>query len=84
MCSCRSEMCAILQKCAILKHASDCHCANFVISKPQVKGIVSDSNNIFLWHESEDINKESLFPTFQLGPISHFQVMHDMCVSLLP
>ena len=48
------------------------------------KGIVSDSNNIFLWHESEDINKESLFPTFQLGLISRFQVMHDMCVSLRP
>ena len=25
-----------------------------------VKGIVSDSNNIFLWHESEDINKKKL------------------------
>ena len=23
-----------------------------------LKGIVSDSNNIFLWHESEDINKK--------------------------
>ena len=43
------------------------------------KGIVSDSNNVFLWHESKDINKKSLFPKFQLIPISHFQVMHD-CV----
>ena len=34
-----------------------------------VKGIFSDSNNIFLWHESEDINKKSLFPKFQLIPI---------------
>ena len=37
-----------------------------------VKGIASDSNNIFLWHESEDINKKSLFPKFQLIPISRF------------
>ena len=26
-----------------------------------IKGIVSDSYNIFLWHESEDINKEGYF-----------------------
>ena len=31
--------------------------------------IFSDSNNIFLWHESEDKNKKSLFPKFQLIPI---------------
>ena len=42
-----------------------------------VKGIVSDSNNIFLWYESEDVNKKSLFPKFQLIPILCFQVMHD-------
>ena len=41
------------------------------------KGIVSDSSNIFLWHESEDINKKCLFPKFQLIPILRFQVMHD-------
>ena len=35
-----------------------------------VKGIVTDSNNIFLWHVSEDINKKSLFPKFQLIPSS--------------
>ena len=28
-------------------------------------------------HESEDINKNSLFPKFQLIPSSNFQVMHD-------
>ena len=27
-------------------------------------GIVSDSSNIFLWHESEDIHMKSLFPKF--------------------
>ena len=37
-----------------------------------VKGIVTDSNNIFLWHESEDINKKSLFPKFQLIPSLNF------------
>ena len=42
-----------------------------------VKGIFSDSNNIFLWHESEDINKKSLLPKFQLIPILRLQVMHD-------
>ena len=34
-----------------------------------IKGIVSDFNNIFLWHKSEDINKKRLFPKFQLIPI---------------
>ena len=41
-----------------------------------IKGIVSNSNNIFLWHKSEDINKR-LFPKFQLIPILSLQVMHD-------
>ena len=39
-----------------------------------IKGIFSDCNNIFLWYESEDINKKSLFPKFQLIPILRFQV----------
>ena len=42
-----------------------------------VKGIVSDSNNIILWHESEDINKKRLFPKFQLILILRFQAMDD-------
>ena len=29
-----------------------------------IKGIVSDSNNIFLWHESDDINKKRIFRNF--------------------
>ena len=41
------------------------------------KGIFSDSNNIFLWHESEGINKNSSFPKFQLIPILGFPVLHD-------
>ena len=39
--------------------------------------VSSDSNNIILLHESEDINKNRLFPKFQLIPILRFQVMHD-------
>ena len=42
----------------------------------QVKGIFSDSNNIFLWHELEAINKTKL-PKFQLIPILRLQVMPD-------
>ena len=54
------------------------HFVNQNTNITQLKGIVSDSNNIILWHESEDINKKkSLFPKFQLIPILHFQVMRD-------
>ena len=49
-----------------------------------LKGIFSDSNNIFLWYESEDINKKSLFPKFQLIPILHFRVMHDYVRFIAP
>ena len=34
----------------------------------------------FLWHESEDVNKERLFLKFQLIPILPLQVMHDCVV----
>ena len=40
--------------------------------------------NKILWHESEDINKKSLFPKFQLIPISGFQVMHDYVRFITP
>ena len=49
-----------------------------------LKGIVSDSNKIFLWHESEDTIKKSLFPKFQLIPVSRFQVMHDYVCFIAP
>ena len=48
------------------------------------KEIFSDSNNIFLWRKSEDINKKSLFPKFQLIPVLHFQVMHDLVCFIAP
>ena len=43
-----------------------------------IKGIFSDFNNIFLWHESEDVHKKSLFPKFQLIPILRFHAW--LCV----
>ena len=51
---------------------------------PEFKGIVIDSNNIFLWHESEDIHKKSLFPKVQLIPMSRFQVMHNYVCFIAP
>ena len=30
----------------------------------RLKGIFRDSNNIFLWHESKDINKNAYFQNF--------------------
>ena len=56
----------------------------FFLNYMSIKGIVTDSNNIFLWHESEDINKKSLFPKFQLIPSSNFQVMHDYVCFIAP
>ena len=49
-----------------------------------VEGIFIDSNNIFSWYESEDINKKSLYPKFQLIPILCFQVMHDYVCFIAP
>ena len=34
------------------------------ISDFRFKGIFSDSNNIFLWYKSEDINKKAYFQNF--------------------
>ena len=49
------------------------------------KGIFSDSNNIFLLYESEDIKKKKrLFPKFQLISILRFQVMHDYVYFIAP
>ena len=45
---------------------------------------LSDSNNLFIWHESVDINRKSLFPKSQLPPILHFQVRHDCVHSIVP
>ena len=49
-----------------------------------LKGIFSDFNNNFLWHESEDLNQKCLFPKFHLIPILRFQVTHDYVYFILP
>ena len=49
-----------------------------------IKGIFIDSNNILLWHESEDVNEKGLFPKFQLIPILRFQVMQDYVCFIAP
>ena len=41
------------------------------------KGIVSDSNNIFLWHEPEDINKKDNFQNFGWFQFYVYKLMHD-------
>ena len=51
---------------------------------PIMKEIFSDSNNIFSWHESEDINKKSLFSKFQFIRILRFQVMYDYLCFITP
>ena len=60
------------------------YCTKNINVQHNFKGIFSDSNNIFLWYESEDINKKSLFPKFQLIPILHLQVMHDYVYFIAP
>ena len=49
--------------------------ANIGFDVTKIKGIFSDSNNIILWHESKDINKESLFTKFQSS--LQYVHMHD-------
>ena len=64
-----SQMCHVY----IVKLESPSSITNYA----RIKGKFIDSNNIFLWHESEGINEKSVFPKFQLIPILHFQVMHN-------
>ena len=59
-------------------------CISGSVPPPNIKGIFSDSNNIVLWYESEDINKKSLFPKFQFIPILHFRVIHDYVRFIAP
>ena len=50
-----------------------------------LKGIVSDSNNIFLWHESEDIKKKGVFPKFQFITILYiYNLCIIMCIGITP
>ena len=54
------------------------------VQDPLFEGIFSDFNNFFLWYESEDINKKSLVPKFQLIIILRFPVMHDYVYFIAP
>ena len=66
-----------LKKLCILCRASNAVPVQTKSQLRSIKGIFSDSYSIFLWHESKDIDKKSLFPKFQLIPILRFQVMCD-------
>ena len=57
---------------------------NMIFFFLNLKEVFSDSNIIVLWHYSEDINKRSLFPKFQVIPIWHFQVMRDHLCFIAP
>ena len=50
----------------------------------KVKGIFTDSNNIFLWQESEDRNKKAYIQNFSWFQFYVFKLRMIMCVSLLP
>ena len=45
-----------------------------------VKGIYSDSNNIFLWHELEDINKKKLISKISVDSNFGFSSYAWLCV----
>ena len=60
-------------------------CCNCLRPYYRLKRVFSDSNNIFLWHESEDINKKACFQNLSwLIPILRFQVMHDYVCFIAP
>ena len=63
---------------------ASCRISKTVRKNKSLKGIFNDSNNIFLWHESENINNKILFPKFQLIPILRFQVVHDYVCFVAP
>ena len=49
-----------------------------------LKGILSDSNNIILWYESEDMNKKKLISKISVDFELRFQVMHDYVRFIAP
>ena len=59
-------------------------CYKKKLGRTRVKGTLSDSNNIFLWHESEDINKNSWLPKFHLIPILRYKLRIIMCIGIAP
>ena len=53
------------------------HIICIILIRYQLKGIVSDSNNIFFMIKLEDINERRLLLKFQLISIFRLQVMHE-------
>ena len=51
---------------------------------PLIEKVFSDSIDIILWHESEDVNEKSIFLKFHLIPILRSQVMHDYVCFIAP
>ena len=50
----------------------------------QFKGIVSDSNSIFLLHESEDINKKAYFQNLSWFQIYVYNLCMIVCIGIAP
>ena len=48
------------------------------------KGIFSDSNNIFLWHESEDKQKKAYFQNFSWFNFYVYKLCMIMCIGIAP
>ena len=49
-----------------------------------IKGIFSDSNNIVLWHESEDTNKKAYFQNFSWFQFCVYKSFMIMCTGIAP
>ena len=49
-----------------------------------IKGIFSDSNNIFLWHESEDVNRKGCFQIFSWFQFYNYQLCMIKCIDIAP
>ena len=52
--------------------------------KGKLKGIVSDSNNIFLWHKAEDINKKGYFQHFSWFQFYVYKLCMITCIDIAP
>ena len=48
-----------------------------------LKGILGDSNNIFLWHESEDVNKKD-FQNFSWFQFYIYKLCMIMGIAIAP
>ena len=55
-----------------------------MLVKLYLKGIFTDSNNIFLLHESEDINEKKIISKISVDSNLCFHVMHDYVCFIVP